>query len=165
MNFANPARRNSTAVTNLGSVVTYMFPDFVETYKLCYPRFHHNMITEQLLARVSRTASRDAANRIAYTHVLTYGCLRGLCVCRCAGHTYQSGIGPTNHALDGVYMGAIWQMRLNERCSAGILLSVQCPVAHCREVQSLSPRYATSTPHRRTHDDGIYRAKFSSRLA
>jgi len=28
--------------------------------------------------------------------------------------------------------------------------------AHCRRVQSLSRRYATSTPHRRTHDDGNF---------
>jgi len=29
--------------------------------------------------------------------------------------------------------------------------------AHCRRFQSLSHRYATSTPHIRMHDDGISR--------
>ena len=34
---------------------------------------------------------------------------------------------------------------------------------HCKRVQSLSRRYATSTPHRLTQDDGIYRASIASR--
>ena len=34
---------------------------------------------------------------------------------------------------------------------------------HCRRVQSLSRRYDTFTPHRPTHNDGIYRAIIASR--
>jgi len=33
----------------------------------------------------------------------------------------------------------------------------------CFMFQSLSRRYATSTPHRRTHDDGTYWIKYSRR--
>jgi len=44
-----------------------------------------------------------------------------------------------------------------------VLLYVQCLLAYYRRVQSLSRRYATSAPHRRTHNDGVYRANTASR--
>ena len=37
-----------------------------------------------------------------------------------------------------------------------------CHYDHCRRVQLLSCRYATSTPHRWTHYDGIYRTSIAS---